>query len=144
MEEAYSREVWSAGWWPQSVRPGPAFYAYAYPEPDGFRGAAVRPTGALYDPGWGEFLLPYDAARTAADPAGVVLEFLQSTYEAAGGGREWQHTGGQPFAWETRPRSVGSSSPDTVAQWEHLVDSGQSGDRSRHVFSWRREGQRAR
>lgn len=83
MEEAYSRQLWSAGWWPQSVPPGPAFYAYAYPEPDGFRGAAIRPAGALYDPGWGEFLLPYDAVRTAADPAGVVLEFLQSTYEAA-------------------------------------------------------------
>ena len=63
-------------------RAGPAFYSYAYPQPDGFPAAAVRPAAAFFDDRIGEFLLPYDAVRTAADPDAAVLEFLQSTYEA--------------------------------------------------------------
>jgi hypothetical protein len=81
MEEAYSREEVSAGWWPSSEA-GPAFYAYAYPEPEGFASAPVGPAGAYFDARLGEFILPYDVVRRAADPDAAALEFLQSTYEA--------------------------------------------------------------
>ncbi len=60
-----------------------AFCAYAYPEPEGFRSAKVGPSDAHFDETLGEFLLPYEAVRTAADPDAALLEFLQSTYEAA-------------------------------------------------------------
>ncbi len=82
--EAYSHEVSSAGFWPGgSGGQGPCFYAYAYPTLEGFASAAVSPAQARFDPGLGEFLLPYDAVRTARDPDGALLSFLQSTYEAA-------------------------------------------------------------
>jgi hypothetical protein len=83
--EAYSHACISAGWWPGT--PGgfaqPAFYSYAYPEPAGFADAAVGPVQARYDTTLREWLLPYEAVRAAADPDAMVLEFLQSTYEAA-------------------------------------------------------------
>jgi hypothetical protein len=90
--EAYSHEVISAGFWPGT--PGgavqePAFYAYAAPEPGGLRDVAVRPDGARYERELGEFILPYDAVRTAADPDAAVLDFLQSTYEAAADLARW-------------------------------------------------------
>ena len=81
--EAYSHEVSSAGFWPGGgLVPYPAFYAYAYPEPEGFRTARVRPAEAGYDVALGEYLLPYDAVRTAADPDAALTDFLVSTYEA--------------------------------------------------------------
>ena len=83
MEEAYSREEISAGWWPTSEAPGPMFYSYTYPEPEGFRAASVRPAEAFFDTRLGEFVMPYDAVRRAADPDAALLAFLQSTYEAA-------------------------------------------------------------
>ena len=83
MEEAYSREVSSAGWWPRSEPPGPSFYAYAYPEPEGYKTARVDPADATYDTTLREFVLPYDAVRDATDPDAAVLAFLESTYEAA-------------------------------------------------------------
>ena len=82
--EAYSHEVSSAGFWPGDERvPEPSFYAYAYPTPAGFGDAGVAPAGARFDAALGEFLLPYEAVRTAADPEAALLAFLQSTYEAA-------------------------------------------------------------
>ena len=82
--EAYSHEVSSAGFWPGSgAIDYPAFYSYAYPEPQGFRAAKVRPDAAFFSEALGEFILPYDAVRTADDPDKALLEFLQSTYEAA-------------------------------------------------------------
>jgi hypothetical protein len=82
--EAYSHEVSSAGFWPGGPQfPEAIFYSYAYPEPNGFRGVPVRPAAARFDPGLGEFVLPYANVRAAADPEDVLLEFLQSTYEAA-------------------------------------------------------------
>jgi Family of unknown function (DUF5996) len=88
--EAYSHEVCSAGFWPGDARyPAPAFYSYAYPEPDGYRHAAVRPADAAYNSALGEYLLPYDAMRTAVSPDGALLEFLQSTYEAAADLARW-------------------------------------------------------
>lgn len=88
--EAYSHEVSSAGFWPGGGGvDGAAFYSYTYPEPAGFRSARVRPASAFYDDALGEFLLPYDAVRTAPDPDGTLLEFLQSTYEAAADAGRW-------------------------------------------------------
>jgi hypothetical protein len=88
--EAYSHEVSSAGFWPGSgAIDYPAFYCYAYPEPAGFRTTKVRPDAAFFSEALGEFVLPYDAVRTAANPDQVLLEFLQSTYEAAADAATW-------------------------------------------------------
>jgi hypothetical protein len=82
--EAYSHEVSSAGFWPGgSGGDDAAFYSYAYPEPGGFPSARVRPAAAVYDTNLKEFVLPYAAVRSATDPDQMLLEFLQSTYEAA-------------------------------------------------------------
>jgi hypothetical protein len=82
--EAYSHEVSSCGfWWGGGAVPGPAFYSYAYPEPAGFPSAAVAPEGAFYSRDLKEFILDYDAVRTAESPDDTLLEFLQTTYEAA-------------------------------------------------------------
>ncbi|HSU05881.1 MAG TPA: DUF5996 family protein [Acetobacteraceae bacterium] len=82
--EAYSHEVSSCGFWPGGDGiDKPAFYSYAYPEPDGFPQASVRPAAAFYDRGLGQFILPYDDVRQADSPDDVLLVFLQSTYEAA-------------------------------------------------------------
>jgi Family of unknown function (DUF5996) len=81
--EAYSHEVSSAGFWPgNDVFPQAAFYSYAYPEPTGFRRRSVTP-GATFDETLGEFILPYDAVRAAADPDALLLDFLLTTYAAA-------------------------------------------------------------
>ena len=88
--EAYSHEVSSAGFWPGGGGiEEPAFYAYAYPEPAGFRTARVEPTAARYHEGLGEFILPYDAVRTSADPDATLAAFLQSTYRAAADAGGW-------------------------------------------------------
>lgn len=82
--EAYSHEVSSCGFWPGGGAISyPAFYSYAYPEPHGFAEAAVKPDVAFYSNDFREFLLPYDAIRTAESPDDTLLEFLQTTYEAA-------------------------------------------------------------
>jgi hypothetical protein len=88
--EAYSHEVSSAGFWPGSgAIDYPAFYSYAYPEPAGFRATKVRPEAAFFSEALGEFILPYDAVRLAAQPDQTLLEFLQSTYEAAANAAKW-------------------------------------------------------
>ncbi len=86
MREAYSHECISAGWWPGT--PGSpvaeaAFYAYAYPEPVGCASARIRPAAAFYHPELREWILPYDAVRTAPDPSAAITAFLESTYEVA-------------------------------------------------------------
>ena len=82
--EAYSHEVSSCGFWPGGGPvPFPAYYSYAYPTPDGFGAAPVRPSAAFFSRDLGEFVLPYDEVRRAPSPDAVLLEFLQSTYEAA-------------------------------------------------------------
>lgn len=84
VREAYSHEVSSAGFWPGGGPIDfPAYYSYAYPTPDGFDGAHVRPQQAFFNKELGEFLLPYDVVRTAANPEQTLLEFLQTTYAAA-------------------------------------------------------------
>ena len=93
VREAYSHEVSSAGFWPGgSGVEYPVFFSYAYPEPPGFRETAVRPAEASFNTALGEFLLPYDAVRTAPDPDRALLEFLQSTYEAAANAAHWERS----------------------------------------------------
>ena len=88
MQEAYSHEVSSAGFWPGNGAHGKAaFYSYAYPEPEGFAQAAVK--GASYDSALGEFVLPYDAVAQSASPEETLLNFLQATYEAAADRGKW-------------------------------------------------------
>jgi len=82
--EGYSHEVSSCGFWPGSGSlTGPGFFSYAAPEPPGFKDARIRPAQAFYSAEFSNFLLMYDDVRSAADPRAMVLEFLQSTYEAA-------------------------------------------------------------
>ena len=84
--EAYSHECISVGWWPGgggAPIEEPAFYAYAYPEPPGCADAVIAPEGAGYDMRMREWILPYEAVRLAPDPDAALLEFSQSTYEAA-------------------------------------------------------------
>ena len=88
--DAYSHEVSSAGFWPgDETIDYPAYYSYAHPEPDGFRGATVRPGAAFYFKDNREFILPYDAVRKSADPETTLMEFLQSTYAAAADLGKW-------------------------------------------------------
>jgi hypothetical protein len=88
--EAYSHEVSSAGFWPGGgAIDYPAFYSYAYPAPQGFAAAPVRPEAAFFHQALGEFILPYDAVRQAAAPDEVLLDFLQTTYEAAADAAGW-------------------------------------------------------
>jgi len=96
MREAYSHEVVSHGFWPGGDwitgrrMPEPVFYAYATPEPPGFRDARVLPATAAYAPEFGEFVLPYEAVRLSDRPEEALLEFMKSTYAAAA------HCGGWP------------------------------------------------
>jgi hypothetical protein len=88
--EAYSHEVSSAGFWAGGGGHGfPAFYAYAYPTPEGFGEQPVTPNEAYFDAALGEFLLPYEAVRMAAEPETTLLGFLQTTYEAAARLGDW-------------------------------------------------------
>ena len=82
--EAYSQEVSSLGFWPgNAAAPTSIFYSYAYPEPEGFTEARVQPAAAFYEAKFREFMLPYDMVRTTEKPDKVLLEFAQSTYDAA-------------------------------------------------------------
>lgn len=88
--EAYSHEVSSAGFWPGGGDiKGPAFYSYAAPEPEGFSTAPLRPRQAFYHPELKEFLLMYDDVRSAESPKAALMEFLQTTYEAAANLGKW-------------------------------------------------------
>ncbi|MGH7631997.1 MAG: DUF5996 family protein [Gemmatimonadales bacterium] len=90
MHEAYSHECSSCGLWPGGGAVAePAFYAYAYPEPDGFRDYPMRPAAARYDQDLREFVLPYESVRCAAAPDEALLEFCQSSYEAAAECGRW-------------------------------------------------------
>jgi Family of unknown function (DUF5996) len=107
--EAYSHEVSSCGFWPGGDGVElPAFYSYAAPEPTGFATAPVRPAGAFYSKDIGEFILPYDDVRQADAPDTALLEFLQSTYEAAANLGHWKRASLECFGlgyWErTSPK----------------------------------------
>jgi hypothetical protein len=89
MEEAYSHEVSSAGFWPGTGLGEAAFYSYAYPGPAGFDKSPVQPKEAYFHDKLGEFILPYEAVRIADNPAQTLLQFLQTTYEAAATSAAW-------------------------------------------------------
>lgn len=89
--EAYSHEVSSAGFWPGGEpMPYPIFYSYAYPTPEGFGDAEVRPEGASWNADLGEFVLPYEDVRKSASPEDTLLDFLQTTYDAAARLGSWE------------------------------------------------------
>lgn len=106
--EAYSHQVSSAGFWPGGGGiEDAAFYSYAYPVPEGFKDQPVLPEAAYFHEGLGEFILPYEAVRTASDPDATLLEFFQSTYQAAARLGDWDRANlechpGVPL----RPRAV--------------------------------------
>jgi hypothetical protein len=93
MQEAYSHEVSSCGFWPGGEQfPAPVFYAYIYPTPPSFSEQKVRPAEAFFSKEMGEFLLPYDVVRQSGNPEETLLQFLQSTYEAAANTAQWDRT----------------------------------------------------
>jgi hypothetical protein len=88
--EAYSHEVTSAGFWPGSgAVADAAFYAYAAPEPPGFKTARITPDAAFYSPDFNIFILKYDDVRAAASPEDMLMEFLESTYGAGATLANW-------------------------------------------------------
>lgn len=90
VEEAYSHEVSSCGFWPgNDIYPHAAFYSYAYPEPTGLDNAIIEPAEAFFHKELREFILPYDKVRTASNPEYIILDFFQSTYEAAAVMADW-------------------------------------------------------
>ena len=101
MREAYSHEVISHGFWPGSdAVPEPVLYAYAVPEPAGLKRAGIAPPAAYYHDGLGEFLLPYEAVRTATHPDGAIRAFVESTYEQAATLAHWDRAAlERPAAW---------------------------------------------
>ena len=93
MREAYSHEVISHGFWPGGAQlPETVFYAYAAPEPAGFKTAPVQPDAAYYHRELGEFILPYEAVRTAADPDAALRQFVESTYTGAAMLGKWDRS----------------------------------------------------
>jgi hypothetical protein len=87
--DAYSHEVSSCGFWPGAPGIEPFFYSYAYPEPPGYAECSIAPADAKFSPAFGEFILPYEAMRQSPDPDAALLQFLQSTYEAAANCAHW-------------------------------------------------------
>ncbi|MEP6462063.1 MAG: DUF5996 family protein [Frankiaceae bacterium] len=106
MHEAYSREVSSAGYWPGPTGEG-AYYSYVYPEPAGFSTAQVLPAEARYDESLGEFTLSYEAVRGSPDPDGTLLQFLQTSYEAAADNAGWD----RPLLERSSERGATPTSP---------------------------------
>jgi len=91
MRDAYDAELSSCGYWPGGRDEG-LFYAYAYPEPDGFRERALSTPGSAFDPDLGEFVLPYRTVREADDPEATLLGFLRETAAAAAELADWPPT----------------------------------------------------
>jgi hypothetical protein len=99
--------VSSAGFWPGSdAYPHAAFYSYAYPTPQGFAQATIEPAEAFWSAPMGEWLLPYDAVRAAADPDAALLRFLETTYRAAADLAGWDRKLECAVGVARRPRPV--------------------------------------
>jgi hypothetical protein len=112
MREAYSHEVISHGFWPGNAQlPEPVFYAYAVPEPAGLKSAAVQPDGSYYHTELGEFILPYEAVRTAASPEGAIAAFVQSTYDHAATLAGWDRAALERSVLSPGTRKSGESTP---------------------------------
>lgn len=93
MQEAYSHEVSSAGFWLGNPSfPEAAFYSYCYPTPDAFKKQTVEPSVAYYHEELGEFILPYEAVQQAENPDKTLMRFLQTTYEAAANTGTWNRS----------------------------------------------------
>jgi hypothetical protein len=108
--EAYSHEVSSAGFWPGGAGGpgGPFFYSYAYPAPEGFADARVSPEPARFDSALGEFVLDYEAVRSAEDPGRTLLAFLDSSYDAVADLARWDRAALDcPLGQPALPRKVG-------------------------------------
>ena len=98
--EAYSHEVSSCGFWPGNGGFGKAaFYSYAYPAPPGFADAPLRPPAAVFDKNLQEFILDYDTVRMSDDPDAMLLEFFQSTYDAAANAGRWDRAALERSKW---------------------------------------------
>jgi hypothetical protein len=108
MQEAYSHEVISHGFWPGGTLPGgvalleTVFYAYAVPEPAGLKEARVEPAAAYYHRELGEFILPYEAVRSASDPDRALIDFVDSTYDRAASLGNWD----RPALEKTASRQI--------------------------------------
>lgn len=89
IQEAYSHECSSVGWWPGGNGVDASYFSYTWPGPEGFSKARVRPSSAAWSDALGEFVLPYDAVRNAADPEQALMEFCQSTYDAGADLAHW-------------------------------------------------------
>lgn len=93
MQEAYSQEVSSVGFWPGSDDfPNAMFYSYCYPTPDAFKEQSVFPEKAFWEDTLGEFVLLYDDVIATEDPAATLMDFLQTTYEAAANTGNWDRS----------------------------------------------------
>ena len=115
MQDAYSHEVISHGFWPGNAAfPQPAFYGYCVPEPAGLKSAIIRPAEASYDVTLGEFILPYDAARNSASPQAAIHAFVDSTYEQAATLAHWDRSALERPATGTGPAAgTGSAAGPT-------------------------------
>jgi hypothetical protein len=119
--EAYSHEVLSFGFWPGGRLPGgasvdePIFYAYAAPEPAGFREAPASPTAARYDPRLGEFVLPYAAVRSTESPEAALLAFCQSIYLAGANLGGWDRAALERAPAPEAPSHAMTDQPDATA-----------------------------
>jgi hypothetical protein len=91
--DAYSHEVSSCGFWPGAPGMDAMFYSYAYPEPPGYAQTPIAPALGSFDKKFGEFVMPYEAMRQSPDPDAALMEFLQSTYEAAANCAQWDRAG---------------------------------------------------
>jgi len=91
--DAYSHEVSSCGFWPGAPGMDACFYSYSYPEPKGYAEQSISPSQASYNSQLGEFVLPYEKMRQLPDPDAALLQFLQSTYEAAANCAQWDRNG---------------------------------------------------
>jgi len=125
-QEAYDREVSSAGFWPGGGGIDyPAIYAYAYPAPNGYRAAAVKPDSAFWHEGLSEFVLPYEAVQSATDPDEALMSFLVSTYEAAADLGDWDRdllecAAGRPR--KVRPPSALPTTSSAAAASDRTVE----------------------
>jgi hypothetical protein len=142
MQEAYSREESAIGWWPSSDPPGPAFYAYTYPEPPGSRAVHVGPRGASFDERLGEFILPYATVREMADPDAAALRFFQSTYEVGADLGGWDRAALEPAVMPGRPPdrawTIADPTSAPVATRPIIDDDGESvGSQCHGTRNWR-------
>jgi|SRR6187402_1463086 len=107
--DAYSHEVSSCGFWPGAPGMEPLFYSYAYPQPEGFPESPVQPAAARFEKALGEFILPYEDMRRSANPEEALLQFLESTYEAAANTAHWDRQALESPSWLSSDKDAPSA-----------------------------------